>query len=724
MSVKQVFSAYQCKSLGHIQGLQHPGNISESASLAAVQLPPNDYKLCLSNDLITSGRLSSLQVEGIVYACTKHLEFLPSGQRAGFFIGDGAGVGKGRQIAGIVLEMFCRGIAKHVWISTSIDLYFDAVRDLEDLGADIPVIKNIQQLRSTLNTPKEGVLFCTYSTLASRANNGSRMKDLVEWVGGDSWDGVLVFDEAHKAKHGSSKEGQSGTYVADAVLHLQNMLPKARVVYCSATGVSDVSNMAYLSRLGLYGEGSPFKTFADMLSSLGRKGISFMELLSMELKGNGFYVARSLSYQGSEFADLQINLSDRQIDMYNKAVDVWRLVEQCCKEAHNMTLFDKSWVKAYWGAQQRFFKLLCVSMKVDGVVQAAQKDLDDGKCVVIGLQSTGESASDSLDLKPGMTYDMVSVAREILINFVENNFPVKMIDPDSGLVKDNEACVKYRDDLIRTILEMELPGNFLDLLIDGLGGPQHVAEMTGRRGRLVRDKADGWIFEPRVQTLSDMDSVNVEEKKMFMNGTKLVAIISDAASTGISLHADKRAKNRRQRVHFTIELPWSADKAIQQLGRSHRSNQEIPPLYKLVFTDLGGERRFAAAVAKRLQSLGALTRGDRRAASGLNLESLHYDSTLGRKSLKILYDHIVSEASFLPHGVAISDIASDQNFASAKDMHAALKTYLLSMGLELSGNKKAGARDTKDFGEVRKFFNRILGAPVQHQNILFKCEVE
>jgi len=285
-------------------------------------------------------------------------------------------------------------------------------------------------------------------------------------------------------------------------------------------------------------------------------------------------------------------------------------------------------------------------MKVDGVVQAAQKDLDDGKCVVIGLQSTGESASDSLDLKPGMTYDMVSVAREILINFVENNFPVKMIDPDSGLVKDNEACVKYRDDLIRTILEMELPGNFLDLLIDGLGGPQHVAEMTGRRGRLVRDKADGWIFEPRVQTLSDMDSVNVEEKKMFMNGTKLVAIISDAASTGISLHADKRAKNRRQRVHFTIELPWSADKAIQQLGRSHRSNQEIPPLYKLVFTDLGGERRFAAAVAKRLQSLGALTRGDRRAASGLNLESLHYDSTLGRKSLKILYDHIVSEASF------------------------------------------------------------------------------
>ena len=67
-----------------------------------------------------------------------------SGSRAGFFLGDGAGVGKGRQIAAMIKEEHRRGGTRVLWLSVSNDLRFDAERDLADVGAaDIPVFPKV-----------------------------------------------------------------------------------------------------------------------------------------------------------------------------------------------------------------------------------------------------------------------------------------------------------------------------------------------------------------------------------------------------------------------------------------------------------------------------------------------------------------------------------------------------------------------------------------------------
>ena len=168
--------------------------------------------------------------------------------------------------------------------------------------------------------------------------------------------------------------------------------------------------------------------------------------------------------------------------------------------------------------------------------------------------------------------------------------------------------------------ELGLPAAALPALIDSLGGGSAVAELSGRTKR-EREASGG------------EGVTNTEELAAFEEGRKRVALLSAAGSTGVSLHNDPRHANRARRAHLTLELPWAAAAATQQLGRTHRASQLQPPRYELLTSDGPGEARKASQVAARLAGLGAL-RGDRRAGSVADLSNFEmHNHPLAREAL-------------------------------------------------------------------------------------------
>ena len=116
----------------------------------------------------------------------------------------------------------------------------------------------------------------------------------------------------------------------------------------------------------------------------------------------------------------------------------------------------------------------------------------------------------------------------------------------------------------------------------------------------------------------DSTTTNLRERAAFQDGKKRIAIISDAASTGVSLHRSHwfQGEGAPPRPR-DVGTAWSADKCIQQLAGPTLAPGRRPSA-RCWRPHPRREARFAAAVhgERALASWGALAIGDRRAASG------------------------------------------------------------------------------------------------------------
>src|SRR5260370_292980 len=281
--------------------------------MPSVAPPKPTYRPHLPANLVSDGLLSDAQLESVICAGEAHGGYLAGSWtvdetfdvvsaapddaenavrlRRGWFLGDGTGAGKGRQVAGILLDNWLKGRRRALWVSKSDKLIEDAQRDWSALGQERLLITPLSRFRQ--GTPirlDEGILFTTYATLRSdaREERVSRVQQIVDWLGRD-FDGVIVFDESHAMQNAAGAKGERGEQAPSqqgrAGLRLQHALPDARVLYVSATGATTVHNLAYAQRLGLWGGAHfPFATPAAFLPVIEPRLVPAMEVPARDLK--------------------------------------------------------------------------------------------------------------------------------------------------------------------------------------------------------------------------------------------------------------------------------------------------------------------------------------------------------------------------------------------------------------------------------------------------------
>lgn len=361
-------------------------------------------------------------------------------------------------------------------------------------------------------------------------------------------------------------------------------------------------------------------------------------------------------------------------------------------------------------AKQRFFGQLLIGMKLPTLIKAIEVDVAEGRHVLVQLVTTAEAmlerqlASLLADERARMEIEVSP--REYLVQYLENAFPTRqmrvfkgedgeprsepMIDADGNPVHSQEA-LRARNDLIEQLCAMPAIPAALDELLRHFG-TDAVAEVTGRSRRLVVDVAGRQRIERRTARS------NIAEAEMFMSGHKSILAFSDAGGTGRSYHADRNCPSaNRRRVHYLLEPGWRASSAIQGLGRSNRTNQASAPVFRPVTTDCRGERRFISTIARRLDSLGALTRGQRQ-TGGQNLfdPADNLESDYARDALHQWYQ-------LLYRGKLTSTNLSD---------------FVHMTGLKLLNDDDGSLLE--DLPPIQRWLNRLLALRIGTQNAIFE----
>ena len=432
------FESFDLQDNESSPSVPHPLPLLEPSVIAqAVTVQPT-YKLKGSGEgLCDPQRLS------VRHALDTSEQRLANGGRTGMFLMDGGGTGKGRIFAGIVLENSMQARRRHLWVGGSPEAFADVQRDLHAVtGGRVAAFQLGMLEYDALEDQgyREGVCYATYTVFAGstkkKGKRLTRIEQLIEWLGGTSFEGVIVFDDFYRVKPlvGAGKSPALALCVED----VQKRLPSARVVYGSSSALFNPRELQLAERLGLISLATHVSHTSaycqSVFSRLESASSSEFEGVLAKLKSAGRLQCRWASLALCSALVKESKADEKMLRTISQSVVLWselwtsmtdslrELAERKLGNAYDSSDDDHNgsprhtsnnqsavpseggeqtisssvsgeigqMTRTFWTGHIAYFRSLTLMLKLGDIRKAAEGAIKESKQVVISLQGTGD----------------------------------------------------------------------------------------------------------------------------------------------------------------------------------------------------------------------------------------------------------------------------------------------------------------------------------------------
>ena len=596
------------------------------------------------------------QIDGIALA----LSNLSS--EGGMIIGDGTGVGKGREAAAIIYWAKTQGKLP-IFFTQNPKLFSDIYSDLKDIGKRLtPFIMNrgtdahIVDMNGKVLVRAEGSA-AVYQQIASLGVNAPALQGcdflVVNYPQINRRDNVqrlalqrlaegnvIILDESHNA----SGDSGTGQFVRD------NLLKTASgVLYLSATYAKRPNTMPLYYRTDI---GNAGLSLPQLIEAIEHGGVALQQVIAADLAKGGQYIRRELDFSQIEFYRVTIDYSHETRDMersdavteilrdlvqfdLTKAEQVDEMHKKARKNGRELGKIDGTKTTSagvtstnFTATVHNIIGQMLLAIKADNVVDRAiaasqHADPSQRKKVVIGLMNTLESHLKALiesgDLALGQQvaeYSFKEVLKKALRNTLRYRVKdhtgnstayqfavpgVFLANAKMGMPLDSvseEMFFELMDKIER--MRIDLPGSPIDYMLHKMqAAGLRVGELTGRTYTF---DAEG-ILTARTGNERNKNSL----VNRFNAGDLDVLIINAAGATGLSIHSSPKFRDQTPRLMLVPQSQLNIDTELQLYGRINRTGQVNGPAFEILQTALPSEIRPAAILQGKMASINANT---------------------------------------------------------------------------------------------------------------------